>query len=964
MRHSVRILALLLVVAAVCAPIDGAVLVVAPLGGDFAEIQPAIDAAAAGDEVLVTPGEYVITAPITFRGKAITVRGEAGAEETVIRMAENPAVASRASVVIFESGETEASVLEGVTLTGGRGTFKDLVSIVGGGVYCQGSSPALRSCTIAGNSTSKGGGVYCSDASPALTQCTIRGNSASYMLTGGGGVYAEGASSPALTRCRILGNSASNGGGVNCDTGSSPILTDCIICGNTTWNYGGGGVYCRESSPTLTRCSITMNSSAKKNDASTGSGGGIYCTWESSPTLRDCTISENCAAGGGGGVACHYSFTSLTNCTISGNSSGVAGDPREMTLTSCIVWGNAEYSLWDPALSNERIIVTFSCIEAEERWPGEGNINIDPLFCGFAGPRDVFVDPESPSGGDGSAERPLRELGPALEYRLSLLAPGSPCIGAGKDGVNMGADTGTCDSAGSSERMVHLAAGRYGMEGLTLAWGQSIRGEGEEETVLEGTVWGLRTGSTLSQVTVTAGRHGGIVVPPGEGPAIEDCTITGNSTVGHGAGVRCGTGSSLTLTRCTISGNSTKEDGGGVYCPKGSSLTLTDCVISRNLGNNGGGVHCAGTLTMTRCTISENSASRGGGGAFCGGLTTLTDCTVSRNHGDYGGGVYCYGSSTLSRSAISGNHGGGVYGSSGSHALRNCRVSENAGIGVRGGSFALADCMISGNRDAGVHFSSGPLIGPSTMFNCTISGNSDGGVYCGSDFPATLSMTNCTVSGNSSEYRGAGVGCYANSVLTITNCLVWGNTPESVCGELSHCLTDCDPLFVHYGDFDFTRTVTVVIGGKTYSLPDFIVVPPDYRLQIGSPAIDAGTCVGAPATDIEGGVRPQGAGCDIGAYEYAAPLVVAFTRGDGNGDALLNIADAVFVLQYLFAGGGEPECRDALDADDDGKLDIADAIAVLQHLFARGGPLAAPFEACGSDSTADELDCGSYPPCE
>jgi len=305
-----------------------------------------------------------------------------------------------------------------------------------------------------------------------------------------------------------------------------------------------------------------------------------------------------------------------------------------------------------------------------------------------------------------------------------------------------------------------------------------------------------------------------------------------------------------------------------------------------------------------------------------------------------------------------------VYGSSGSHALRNCRVSENAGIGVRGGSFALADCMISGNRDAGVHFSSGPLIGPSTMFNCTISGNSDGGVYCGSDFPATLSMTNCTVSGNSSEYRGAGVGCYANSVLTITNCLVWGNTPESVCGELSHCLTDCDPLFVHYGDFDFTRTVTVVIGGKTYSLPDFIVVPPDYRLQIGSPAIDAGTCVGAPATDIEGGVRPQGAGCDIGAYEYAAPLVVAFTRGDGNGDALLNIADAVFVLQYLFAGGGEPECRDALDADDDGKLDIADAIAVLQHLFARGGPLAAPFEACGSDSTADELDCGSYPPCE
>jgi hypothetical protein len=44
--------------------------------------QLAFGAAADGDTVLVKPGEYVITEPITFQGKAITVRSDGGAEVT------------------------------------------------------------------------------------------------------------------------------------------------------------------------------------------------------------------------------------------------------------------------------------------------------------------------------------------------------------------------------------------------------------------------------------------------------------------------------------------------------------------------------------------------------------------------------------------------------------------------------------------------------------------------------------------------------------------------------------------------------------------------------------------------------------------------------------------------------------------------------------------------------------------
>ncbi len=41
----------------------------------------------------------------------------------------------------------------------------------------------------------------------------------------------------------------------------------------------------------------------------------------------------------------------------------------------------------------------------------------------------------------------------------------------------------------------------------------------------------------------------------------------------------------------------------------------------------------------------------------------------------------------------------------------------------------------------------------------------------------------------------------------------------------------------------------------------------DYRLQAGSPAIDAASTVNVPATDFDGTARPQGAGPDIGAFE-------------------------------------------------------------------------------------------------
>ena len=106
----------------------------------------------------------------------------------------------------------------------------------------------------------------------------------------------------------------------------------------------------------------------------------------------------------------------------------------------------------------------------------------------------------------------------------------------GQGGSDMGAPVGTCSSLGASGRLVHLAAGRYGMVGTTLTQNVSVQGTGQDETFLEGTVFGLRTSATLSEVTVTSGASGGIRVYGGQDPEVRDCRIARNSTFARSVG--------------------------------------------------------------------------------------------------------------------------------------------------------------------------------------------------------------------------------------------------------------------------------------------------------------------------------------------------------------------------------------------------------------------------------------------
>jgi parallel beta-helix repeat protein/predicted outer membrane repeat protein len=277
----------------------------------------------------------------------------------------------------------------------------------GGGIHNSRGSPGLADCTFSANSSRQGGGIYNDDSSAALVNCVFMQNSAEDK---GGAIYSF-ENKPSLNNCTFSGNSAEYGGGGICFHSSDPNLTDCTFSENSA-SYGGG-IYNQGSDPILTNCMLIANSG---HDC----GGGMYNTG-GNPTLNNCIVTANRANSYGGGMSCNNSDLTLTNCTFTENSAPngntIAFNSREQRgqstagLIACIVWDGAD-AFW----TNDRSTMLVSFSDVQGGWPGDGNLDADPLF----------VDPQGPDKNAGTEDDDLR------------LAPLSPCIDAGDPGYAPG----------------------------------------------------------------------------------------------------------------------------------------------------------------------------------------------------------------------------------------------------------------------------------------------------------------------------------------------------------------------------------------------------------------------------------------------------------------------------------------------------------------------------------------------
>ena len=149
---------------------------------------------------------------------------------------------------------------------------------------------------------------------------------------------------------------------------------------------------------------------------------------------------------------------------------------------------------------------------------------------------------------------------------------------------------------------------------------------------------------------------------------------------------------------------------------------------------------------------------------------------------------------------------------------------------------------------------------------------------------------------------------------------------------------------------DFSVSPSAVIGQTTtIALEDSYTLP-------SCPTADP-NCVPGPAVNyvIYDGLSISPIKID-GVVEFDS--TPGFRRGNTNSDSGVDLADALYVVNYLFAGGPEPTCLDAADMNDDGSLDISDTMYLLNYLFVSGPPPGSPGpQSCGPDPTDDSLDC-------
>jgi hypothetical protein len=289
-------------------------------------------------------------------------------------------------------------------------------------------------------------------------------------------------------------------------------------------------------------------------------------------------------------------------------------------------------------------------------------------------------------------------------------------------------------------------------------------------------------------------------------------------------------------------------DGGGldtVLLGNSYNLVIDDMTIQNghNTTGDGGGItHWGGTLTLSRVKVTGNTA-KNGGGIISTGTLTMTDSVVSANTANdasgYGGGLFLSAPSgesvNLVNVTISGNtatyHSGGIHnqGSGSTLNLTNVTVSGNT---------AQVNGAMTSTNSAAVN-----------ILNNTIVDNhySSGGANGGIGVFATINIKNTIISGND------GMNCYIDaggSMVSLGYNLDSGSTCNfTQTGDLQNTYPILGPLADNGGP-----TQTHALLGAT------ILHPP-------SPAIDAGTNTGCPATDQRGVPRPQGTHCDIGAFE-------------------------------------------------------------------------------------------------
>ena len=326
---------------------------------DHSAIQAAIDAAVDNDTVLVAPGTYY--ANISFKRKDIVVTSrfmfdmDPAFIMITILNGSAPSLPDSASVVRITGVGDSTTILQGFTITGGKGTkWPDAHP---SGIYRE------------------GGGVLIDTASPTIQYNLIMGNEATNPLgvasAGGGGLRAGDASS-IIRNNMILNNKGRYGGGIVLNFPTGGRITNNVISGNSGGeDYGGGGVWINAGSD------VPIINNTIANNKSAAGGGGIQIWGGPGVTMKNTILWGN--TGLSQPQIAGWTTGQVSHCDIQGGFAGTGNinvDPflygtfqYHMPPSPCTDVGDPTTTLYDDVESPSAL--------GSAKWPSRGLLRND-----------------------------------------------------------------------------------------------------------------------------------------------------------------------------------------------------------------------------------------------------------------------------------------------------------------------------------------------------------------------------------------------------------------------------------------------------------------------------------------------------------------------------------------------------------------------------------------------------------